>query len=90
MKSWKLLVFLIVGAISVFCLTHVKSLEGMEVCPNYMPDGLLTPADIAAIQSSKNTLEDSRAPGISINLKVLRAMPSGPALNPKEAVTRLF
>ena len=64
--------------------------EGMEVCPVYVEGGLLTPADIAAIASPQKSLEEDRAAGISINLKVKRSMPSGAALNTKSAVTRLF
>ena len=90
MKMWKQIAFIIVIGIGLLYLTNVKRKEGMEVCPDYLPGGLLTQADIAALQEPKLTFDDSRAPGISINLKVLRAMPSGAALNSKEAVTRIF
>ena len=88
-SGWKgVAVLLCVVVLLALCAHSLR--EGMETCPTYVEGGLLSPADIAAMRAPQEMLEEDRAAGISINLKVKRALPSGAALNSEGAVTRLF
>lgn len=66
-----------------------KLVEGIY-CPNYQKGGLLTEGDIKMAMQKKSHTDMSDGLGLSLNLKIRRAEPTGRALLLKQPITELY
>jgi len=89
-RVYILLFLIFVTLISGLILTYYSPylVENMY-CPTFVQDGLLTEEEVLKAKQKPSFKDDSDGLGVSINLRVRRAEPTGKALLSKQAITEL-